>query len=79
MSEPETVKIELDSMTARMLEIWYEILKEPLFFDNIGEFLLTTSRYYMKPYFKNFPPEKVRELDDIVARARERFDAGHTR
>jgi hypothetical protein len=71
----ETVKIELDSLTARKLEIWYETVKDSLLFNNIGEFLLATSRGYMKPYFKNIPQEKAQELDEIFERTRMRARA----
>ncbi len=65
MTEEETVKIELDPTTARILEIWFETLKKTLFFTNIGEFMLTACRLYMRPYFKDVSPERTQELAEM--------------
>ena len=70
MFEPETIKIEVDSKTARRLEIWYETVKDYMQFNNFGEFLLVSCRGFMKPYFKDIPIEKAQELDDLFQRAR---------
>jgi hypothetical protein len=70
MYEPETIKIEVDSKTARRLEIWYESVKDYMQFNNFGEFLLVSCRGFMKPYFKDIPLEKAQELNDLVQRAR---------
>ena len=65
MTQEETVKIELDPATARILKIWYEAMKKPLLFRSIDEFLITGCRLYMSPFFKLITPEMKQELADM--------------
>lgn len=70
MSDNGTVKIEVDPTTAKIIEVWYSVVKKPMCFDNIGEFILTACRRYMNPYFGHLPPEKSREIEEAMKKGR---------
>ena len=61
--EQESVKIEVDSYTARMLKLWYDSVKKPLGFDSLGEFLLSAGRSYIFPVSHLISMDKIQETE----------------
>jgi hypothetical protein len=43
--------------------MWYQAIKNKLFYDNMGEFLIEGMRRYMEPYMKLVTSEHLKMLE----------------
>lgn len=62
-TDSEKLKLEISDRDLKILTMWYQAIKNKLFYDNMGEFLIEGMRRYMEPYMKLVTSEHLKMLE----------------